>query len=46
MDLLFGAYLVESCELLEEFIENVKEIHSKINNSEERIENFIDYLYG
>lgn len=36
----------ESCELLEGFIENLKEILTKINNSDELIENFIDYLFG
>ncbi|MFJ8100514.1 hypothetical protein [Lysinibacillus sp. NPDC096212] len=36
----------ESCELLEGFIEDLKEMISKINKNDELVENFIDYLYG
>ncbi|GAB0171126.1 SMI1/KNR4 family protein [Lysinibacillus sp. CTST325] len=36
----------ESCELLEGFIADLKEILSNINNNDELVENFIDYLYG
>jgi hypothetical protein len=36
----------ESYELLEGFIENLKERLANVNTSEELIENFIDYLYG
>lgn len=36
----------ESCDLLEGFIENLKEMLTKIKNSDELIENFINYLYG
>ena len=36
----------ESCELLESFIEDLKEVLSTINNNDELVGNFIDYLYG
>lgn len=36
----------ESYELLEGFIDHLKEELTKINNSDELIEHFIDYLYG
>lgn len=36
----------DSCELLEGFIEDLKEVLSKINHNDELVENFIDYLYG
>ncbi|MGG3282333.1 hypothetical protein [Paenibacillus solani] len=36
----------ETCELLEGFIEDLKETLIKMNNSNELIDNFIDYLYG
>lgn len=36
----------ESFELLEGFLEDLKEMISKINKNDELVENFIDYLYG
>lgn len=36
----------ESCELLEGFIDNLRERLTKINDSDELTDNFIDYLYG
>ncbi|MGG3281093.1 hypothetical protein [Paenibacillus solani] len=36
----------ESYELLEGFIDHLKEMLTKINESDELIDHFIDYLYG